>query len=439
MAKTLEELQTEQNARSEKYGIKVKENYGSIEKPEVYKDLTDDDFADPVHYKYPLHDKANTLASSRTFDIWGREYPDQEKQIILAKIFTARDKFKLATDDFRYSEQEETETDLDYIEVFKAGKHTDSGGDTREWTEKDLDTIVTKYNEQKEEDRHEAPIVAGSHKSDGPAYGWADKLKKSGTKLLAKFKQVDDEFKKLVNDGRYNKISIALYPDLKLRHVAFLGATPPAIKGLKAPAFKEDDKYITFEYEEESKAEDPKTDFLTYAEGTSMDEATMTAFVEWAKKEFDADIAGKIAAKVQSLKPATPAKPDNKPATAPKFEESPEFIELKRRTEEQDKVIEEMQFNEYFDKQAQAGKLIPAQKPIIKLAIEAVKRPNEKGFAFGEATINGEEVIKKLVDSFPKMVEFNEFANRNEFQEQYEKRKEGLKEIAEQRNKARGV
>ncbi len=38
-------------------------------------------------------------------------------------------------------------------------------------------------------------------------------------------------------EGRYKKVSIALYPDLSLRHVGFLGAQPPAVKGLAQAAF----------------------------------------------------------------------------------------------------------------------------------------------------------------------------------------------------------
>jgi len=124
---------------------------------------------------------------------------------------------------------------MDLIEIFKAGAHTDSSGDTREWTAKDLEEIASLYDPAK----HEAPIVIGHPEHDSPAYGWVESLKVEGGKLLAKVKDVADEFKDWVGRGLYKKISIALYPDLSLRHVGFLGAMPPAVKGLKQAMFSE--------------------------------------------------------------------------------------------------------------------------------------------------------------------------------------------------------
>lgn len=72
-------------------------------------------------------------------------------------------------------------------------------------------------------------------------------LKAEGGKLLAKLKDLAPEFKDWVKRGLYKKVSIALYPDLGLRHVGFLGATPPAIKGLKQASFSEKAAWIIVE------------------------------------------------------------------------------------------------------------------------------------------------------------------------------------------------
>ena len=124
---------------------------------------------------------------------------------------------------------------MDWIEIFRTGTHTDSAGNTADWTDRDLDKIVSSYNPA----IHEAPIVIGHPEIDSPAYGWVQALKREGDRLLAKPKQLIDEFKDWVQRGLYKKISIALYPDLTLRHVGFLGAVPPAIKGLKPVQFQE--------------------------------------------------------------------------------------------------------------------------------------------------------------------------------------------------------
>lgn len=120
------------------------------------------------------------------------------------------------------------------IEIFKTGKHTDSSGQEKEWTEADIEAIIQKYNNQKE---HQAPVVIGHPHTDSPAYGWVEALKRDGNKLLAEIKPTVQEFVDWVRQGLYKKVSIALYPDMMLRHIGFLGATPPAIKGLKPPEF----------------------------------------------------------------------------------------------------------------------------------------------------------------------------------------------------------
>ena len=122
---------------------------------------------------------------------------------------------------------------MDWFEIFKVGKHTDSAGHTREWDLKDLEEIASSYDPVK----HEAPIVIGHPEMDSPAYGWIETLKVEGEKLLAKPKEVYEDLKNWVKQGLYKKVSIALYPDLTLRHVGFLGGTPPAVKGLKQATF----------------------------------------------------------------------------------------------------------------------------------------------------------------------------------------------------------
>jgi hypothetical protein len=124
---------------------------------------------------------------------------------------------------------------MDWLEIFKTGRHTDSAGQTRDWTADDLATIARQYDPA----HHEAPIVLGHPAHDAPAYGWIEALKVEGDRLLAKPKQLAEELTQWVRDGKYKKVSIALYPDLTLRHLGFLGAQPPAVKGLAQAAFGE--------------------------------------------------------------------------------------------------------------------------------------------------------------------------------------------------------
>lgn len=134
-----------------------------------------------------------------------------------------------------------------WVEVFSAGRHTDSAGRTKEFTTGDLDRIAHGYDPA----THEAPAVVGHPRDNAPAFGWVEGVKREGEKLLAKFKQVVPEFEEMVKSGLFKKRSISLYPDGTLRHVGWLGAQPPAVKGLKDVGFAADDQCSQYEFSEE--------------------------------------------------------------------------------------------------------------------------------------------------------------------------------------------
>lgn len=133
----------------------------------------------------------------------------------------------------------------DWCEIFRAGTYKDSEGKEREYTEEDIDTIINNFNEDK---NPSVPNVVGHPKLNAPAYGWVDKLKRSGKSMYAKFKQVPQEFKNAVNSGWFKNRSISLYPDLKLRHIGWLGAAAPKVKGMEEFQFSENETQTTIEF-----------------------------------------------------------------------------------------------------------------------------------------------------------------------------------------------
>jgi len=122
----------------------------------------------------------------------------------------------------------------DFIEVFRAGSHTDSKGRAQAFTTADLDQMVANVVLGK------APAVLGHPKDNDPAYGWAS-FKREGDVLLAKFDDVNPQFEKSVRDGAYRNRSVSVIRDpahgWRVRHVGWLGAVPPAIDGLKPVSF----------------------------------------------------------------------------------------------------------------------------------------------------------------------------------------------------------
>jgi hypothetical protein len=115
-------------------------------------------------------------------------------------------------------------------------------------TVQDLDTMVRDYDPR----LCEAPVVLGHPDTDSPAMGWVEKLRRVGETLWGKIKQVSPELQKMVREGAFKHISMAVYPSLKetgriyLRHVGFLGGAPPAMKGMAAARFA-DGKFETFD------------------------------------------------------------------------------------------------------------------------------------------------------------------------------------------------
>jgi hypothetical protein len=138
------------------------------------------------------------------------------------------------------------------IEIFKVGRHTAMNGRTIDFTQAHLDAIAACYDKA----ASEAPFVVGHPKTDAPAYGWVDGLSVVGDRLVADPAQLNPDFAELVKGGSFKKISASFYPpdsaanpkpgSWYLRHVGFLGAQPPAVKGLKDASFADDAEVLEF-------------------------------------------------------------------------------------------------------------------------------------------------------------------------------------------------
>lgn len=122
-----------------------------------------------------------------------------------------------------------------WVEVFKAGSHTDSKGRQITFSQADLDQMVGNHK------LGAAPAVLGHPKHDDPAYAWADEYKREGDSLFVKFKDIDPAFEDGVKKGSYRNRSVSVFKDDKagwrIRHIGWLGAQPPAIDGLKPVEF----------------------------------------------------------------------------------------------------------------------------------------------------------------------------------------------------------
>lgn len=131
------------------------------------------------------------------------------------------------------------------IDAFKVGDYPQG-----KFTMAELSEIVGSYDP----DVYQAPVTIG-HVSDYkgqtkiPAFGWIGKLYAVGGHLKASLSEFSDELKGLVQGGYYKTVSAAFYKPgdpnnptpgkWHMHHLAFLGATPPTVKGLEAVQFCE--------------------------------------------------------------------------------------------------------------------------------------------------------------------------------------------------------
>ena len=200
----------------------------------------------------------------------------------------------------------------DGIEIFRAGRHLDDAGVAHHFSEADLDGMAASYSPA----LREAPLTVGHPKDNLPAYGWVKAVARTPAGTLAITPhQVEPQFAEMVQAGRFKKRSASFYPPHApnnptpgkwyLRHVAFLGAQPPAVAGLKDIQFSEDDAGGAVSFSESVSAE-PSTqepDDMSKELQAELDEAHAKLAAEKSareKAEADAAAATKKASDAQA-------------------------------------------------------------------------------------------------------------------------------------------
>lgn len=131
------------------------------------------------------------------------------------------------------------------LAVFAPGTHTAMDGRTITFTPENCIDLANSYDPSVSE----APFVIGHPSLTAPAYGWAERLEFRDGIVYAAPRQVNPAFAEAFNAGSYKKRSLSIYqPDspgnpkpghFYARHVGFLGAVPPGVKGLPDAQFAE--------------------------------------------------------------------------------------------------------------------------------------------------------------------------------------------------------
>ena len=282
----------------------------------------------------------------------------------------------------------------DGIEIFRPGRHTDDQGIAHHFSEADVDGMAASYNPA----LREAPLTVGHPKDNLPAYGWVKAVSRNAAGVLAITPHnVEPQFAEMVADKRFPKRSASFYPPQApnnptpgkwyLRHVAFLGAQPPAIAGLKDIQFSEDDAGGAVSFSEIEPA--PSTP----QESLSMTEAEIKAMQEQlaAEKKAREEAEAKAAAEA---KRATAAE-----ATTASFAEKA-------------KAERTAGYVSFAESQVTAGRLLPKDKDMAVATLNALADAQPVEFAEGDTTrkVSPAQWLQDLITKAQPAVSFGEFA-----------------------------
>lgn len=324
------------------------------------------------------------------------------------------------------------------IQIFKPGKHVAMNGAELSFSEADLAATAAAYDPAK----HEAPLVVGHPKHDAPAYGWvkslafADPSTGSGRTdgaLEAEPQQVDAAFAEMVTKGSFKKISASFYtPDSPqnpvpgvyyLRHVGFLGAQPPAVKGLRSPEFAD--------------AEEGVVEFGDWDDRTNA--RLLRSLRDWLIGKFGIDDADKALPNwdVQSLADSAAQPEPVESVGSPGFHEvsnqpqgdkmsaeekarlaalelenakmkqdAANFAEAEKKRVATQRHAEHVAFAEGLAKE---GKLLPAQKDVAVATLDFIAGEDEEiSFGEGDAKKPLADAFRGLLSAMPRQVEFAE-------------------------------
>ena len=282
----------------------------------------------------------------------------------------------------------------DGIEIFRPGRHTDDQGIAHHFSEADVDGMAASYNPA----LREAPLTVGHPKDNLPAYGWVKAVSRNAAGVLAITPHnVEPQFAEMVADKRFPKRSASFYPPQApnnptpgkwyLRHVAFLGAQPPAIAGLKDIQFSEDDAGGAVSFSEIEPA--PSTP----QESLSMTEAEIKAMQEQlaAEKKAREEAEAKAAAEA---KRATAAE-----ATTASFAEKA-------------KAERTAGYVSFAESQVTAGRLLPKDKDMAVATLDALADAQPVEFSEGDSTrkVSPAQWLQDLITKSAPVVNFGEFA-----------------------------
>lgn len=321
------------------------------------------------------------------------------------------------------------------IEILRAGTHVDASGREYVFTRDDIAQMASSYDPK----LSEAPIVVGHPKMHDVAYGWAKALHAEGDSLWAEPHQVEAQFAEMVEEGRFKTRSASVFlPTSKgnptpgkyyLRHIGYLGATPPAVKGLREAQFASGEtEFAEFSSTDMSVRWSLSTvrrmfgrlrDWLVETAGA---ERAQQVISDYELEQLSNDVAAlnaeaSASAAFSEAVPATPLiKEPSVPDIAANFaEREAELVKREERIAAEERRIKEAAAAAARDDAAnfaeqliKEGRLKPAHKAqVVELLISLPEAPLNFAEADGGPRAGG-DVLRDLLRDRPPFIQFGE-------------------------------
>lgn len=324
------------------------------------------------------------------------------------------------------------------LEIFKSGTHTDMHGQKLTFSAEDLQASAEAYDPA----LFAAPLVVGHPKLNDPAYGWVKAVSSDGAILEAEPEKVEAQFAEMVNGGRFPRISASFFHPQSpsnpkpgvwyLRHVGFLGAKAPAVKGLKPASFaSEDDQIVTVEFA---------------APGVEAGAWALTRFMrgvrEYLIESRDSEVADKVIpdwvitsyeeatreTEVGESKPqaafAQPEEEGMDPNQLADFAEretalqnrEADLASREQKIKDQEQVQRQQDIAAFADQLMDDGKLLPRDRDGLVAFMAGLEDSDTVSFADGETTVSkpSGEWLRDFLQGLPQQVDFAERSGAEE-------------------------
>ena len=267
------------------------------------------------------------------------------------------------------------------IRIFRPGQFVSAEGQNVSFGLADLEATAAAYDGESDP----APLVVGHPQMHAPAYGWVKRLAVVNGELVAEAGDIEASFAEQVRARRYRKVSASFYSPAHhanptpgvwaLRHVGFLGAMPPAVRGLGTVDFAQADSRDLALTTSATLAKDPPVIDTPAIETPAVETSAATADV----------------AEVQT---------ENERLKAELARRDQEAAERAAAETRQSHV-------DFAEGLIKAGKLLPAGQAAVVGLLDVLATADTASFGEGEAQAPA-DVFRQLFDAAQTVISFGE-------------------------------